>query len=406
MTHSLRKHRATRRFGWLLLAASAYASGCRKSPSEAVPAITTPLTTQPPSPAASDSPSSRAALLRQPLIEAADARTSEASVLKSTVKHVVVLSVDGLAPRYLDQLVARGKAPTFAELQRKSAWTHNARTDKTHTITLPNHTSMVTGLPVSPTQKYGPHYAHRWYSNGDPANGETLHQHRAPAGSYTASMFDVAHDHGLRTAMFASKSKFAVYAQTYNDAGGQDTVGEDNGREKIDVVVIDGNVSHLVDNFVSHLQTNPPALSLVHLNQPDGTGHRIGWGTPEYLGAVERMDAELGKIFAALQSPPLAGTSALILTADHGGVALHHADKTDSRNFQIPFYVFAPGVVPGDAYRVFEHRFAPGDDNPAFEAELQPLRNGDAGNLAVFLLGLPPIPHSVIHSAGLRLNVE
>jgi hypothetical protein len=144
MTHSLRKHRATRRFGWLLLAASAYASGCRKSPSEAVPAITTPLTTQPPSPAASDSPSSRAALLRQPLIEAADARTSEASVLKSTVKHVVVLSVDGLAPRYLDQLVARGKAiPSPCPIIR--AWLPVFRSHQPKSTA---HITLIVGIPT------------------------------------------------------------------------------------------------------------------------------------------------------------------------------------------------------------------------------------------------------------------
>lgn len=403
MTHYLRKHQASRRVGWLLLVASAYTSGCCKSPSEAVPAITAPSIRD-----SSHLSPSGAGFRREPLMEASGEETSGSSTLapNEAVQHVVVLSVDGLAPRYLDQLVAQGKAPTFAELQRTSAWTHNARTDKTYTITLPNHTSMLTGLPVSPTRKYGPHYAHRWLSNGDPASGETLHQRRVPDGSYTASMFDVAHNHGLSTAMFASKSKFSIYAQTYNDAGGPDTVGEDNGRKKIDVVVIDGDVTRLVDTFVALLRTKPPALSFVHLNQPDGAGHSIGWGTPEYLTAVQHMDAELGKLITALQTPPLAGNAALILTADHGGVDVHHGNRNDRRNFQIPFYVFAPGVAPGDAYRVFEHRFAPGNDNPPFEAEQQPLRNGDAGNLAVFLLGLPPIPHSVIHSAGLRLNVE
>lgn len=323
---------------------------------------------------------------------------------KATAKHVVVLSVDGLAPRFLELLLDSNKAPSFAALQKLAAWTHNARSDKTYTITLPNHTCMVTGYPVSPTSKYGPHYAHNYVDNMDPAPGDTLHHHRTPAGSYTSSMFDVAHDNGLRTAMFASKTKFSLYSQTYNVEGGPDKVGADNGTKKIDTVVIDIDPASMVATFLKQLQTDPPALSFVHLNQPDGTGHGIGWGTPPYLNAVQQMDALLGQIVQALQTPPLAGNSALIVTADHGGVEMHHADQDDIRNFQIPFYVMAPGVSPGDAYASFSNRFAPGNDNPGYEAEKQPIRNGDAGNLALHLLGLGSIPDSIIHSAGLRVN--
>jgi hypothetical protein len=120
------------------------------------------------------------------------------------------------------------------------------------------------------------------------------------------------------------------------------------------------------------------------------------------MTAIQMMDALVGQIVAVLRSPSLVGHAALILTADHGGVNNHHADQTDLRNFEIPFYVMAPGVTPGDAYAAFDNRFAPGSENPGYEAEKQPLRNGDAGNLALFMLGLNPIPESVIHSAGLR----
>jgi predicted AlkP superfamily pyrophosphatase or phosphodiesterase len=321
---------------------------------------------------------------------------------KAIAQHVVVLSVDGLAPRFLEMLLDGNKAPNFAALQKQAAWTHHARADKTHTITLPNHTCMVTGLPVSASTKYGPHFAHNYVENIDPMPGDTLHRYRLPAGSYTGSMFDVAHDNGSSTAMFASKTKFVLYEQTYNGAGGLDKVGADNGTKKIDTVVVDQDPAMMVAAFVKQMQTKPPALSFVHLNQPDGAGHGIGWGTPAYMTAVQMMDALLGQIVGVLQSPSLAGKSALIVTADHGGVNNHHADQTDQRNFEIPFYLLAPGVAPGDAYGAFSNRFEPGNENPSYEAEKQPLRNGDAGNLALFMLGFSPIPESVIHSAGLR----
>lgn len=319
----------------------------------------------------------------------------------AAVQYAIVVSVDGLAPRFLEELMRQGKAPTFAGLQRISAWTHNARTDKTFTITLPNHTSMVTGLPVSPAPGFAPHRAHRYTENIDPLPGATVHSLRGHAHQYTPSMFDVAHDHGLSTAMFASKTKFSIYSQSYNDAGGPDQVGPDNGRRKIDTVVIDMDVASLVAKLIAQLERNPPNLTFLHFATPDAMGHGVGWGTPPYMAAVQQVDALLGRISSAIQKGPMAHKTALIITADHGGTGNHHDDVTDIRNFQIPFYLMAPGVTPGDAYDVFGARFAPGPINPDYDAPKQPLRNGDSGNLALGLLGLPQIPDSLIQSAGL-----
>ena len=49
---------------------------------------------------------------------------------------------------YLQALIDAGQVPTFKRLQTEGAWTNNARTDFDYTITLPNHTCMVTGRPV------------------------------------------------------------------------------------------------------------------------------------------------------------------------------------------------------------------------------------------------------------------
>jgi hypothetical protein len=323
---------------------------------------------------------------------------------RADVKYAVMISVDGLASRFLEQVIDAGNAPTFKALQSLAAWTHNARTDKTYTITLPNHTSMLTGLPVSPSPGFEDFRAHRWTNNWDPLPAETLHALRLPERDYTPSVFDVVHDRGRSTALFASKTKFSLYSQTYNDAGGPDLVGEDNGRRKIDTVVINTDPAAMVDALVATLSTTPANYTFVHLNQPDGTGHSIGWGTPEYLAAVANMDVLLGLILTTIQTTALAGKTALIITTDHGGVGWGHSDSADVQNFQIPFYVMAPGVPPGDAYAAFGNRFSPDPTNPEYRSVYQPLRNGDSGNLALYLLGLPPIPESVIHSAGIRIK--
>lgn len=323
---------------------------------------------------------------------------------RATVSHAVVVSVDGLAARYLEAVIASGAAPTFQTLQGLAAWTHDARADKTYTITLPNHTSMLTGLPVSPSQGFESFQAHRHTNNTDPAIGETLHALRLPARDYTPGVFDVAHDHGHSTALFASKSKFSLFANTWVAAGGLDLVGDDNGRQKIDTFVYDPSPATLVDKVIEALTINPPNFTFVHLNEPDLTGHATGWGSDAYLAAIAQMDAQLGRLLATIRSGDLAGNTTLIVTTDHGGVGSSHLDAADILNFQIPFYVMAPGVPSGDAYAAFGNRFRPGTVNPEYVDVHQPLRNGDAGNLALFLLGLPPVPESVIHSADIHAN--
>jgi hypothetical protein len=60
---------------------------------------------------------------------------------------VLVISVDGLNPSALRRLGARG-TPYFHRLMAEGATTLNARAQVEQTVTLPNHTSMVTGRRI------------------------------------------------------------------------------------------------------------------------------------------------------------------------------------------------------------------------------------------------------------------
>src|SRR5262249_49844354 len=159
------------------------------------------------------------------------------AIAAGPAQYVIQISVDGMGSPYLQSLVNEDKLPTFKRLQAEGAWTHNARTDFDYTITLPNHTCMVTGRPVM--DKAGNPKAiagHNWVVNTDPGD-KNIHANRH---EYVKSTFDVAHDNGLRTCMFASKSKFVLYDQSYDESrGAPDTTGPDNGRDKIDLYVHD-----------------------------------------------------------------------------------------------------------------------------------------------------------------------
>ena len=80
----------------------------------------------------------------------------------------------------MQTLINIGSAPNFKRLQTEGAWTNNARTDYTHTITLPNHTSMLTGRPVSLPTGMPAMTQHGYTNNGDPPPLETLHNFTTP----------------------------------------------------------------------------------------------------------------------------------------------------------------------------------------------------------------------------------
>jgi hypothetical protein len=219
--------------------------------------------------------------------------------------HVVLVSVDGLRPECLESPLVE-RLPNFARLLR-GPHTLDARTDPTITVTLPNHLSMLTGRPVAGDA------GHAWTLNSDPPaarHGGTLH---AQKGSYVASMFDVAHDHGVATGAAFSKTKFSLLTQSYGpDAGAADTVGKDNGTGKIDRALYAPAMAEVALGVTSWLgAARGPSLTFAHFAAPDVAGHATGWDlspSSPYIAAVEEVDRALGAVLDAIErSPSLAG---------------------------------------------------------------------------------------------------
>lgn len=309
--------------------------------------------------------------------------------------YVIQISVDGLGSAYLQPLLQQNAVPNIARLMREGASTLNARTDTDYTLTLPNHTSMLSGRPVQ--DKYGSSISgHGWITNTTPPPTMTLHINR---GFYIASTFDVAHDNGLSTALYASKDKFALFDNSWNAVNGAiDTTGADNGRDKIDTFVnVDLNATAMFTAFKANMQANPTRYTFVHFDSPDSAGHAYGWGSTQYTTAVVLVDGLIGQMLALIDnSPQLKNNTYIMLTADHGGTGKSHSDNTLAINYTVPFLVWGSGIQAGDLYTLNGAATAdPGVNRIDYSLTApQPIRSGDAGNCALHLLGLPAIPGS------------
>lgn len=234
---------------------------------------------------------------------------------------IVVISIDGLRP----DAIKKAKAKTLQNLIKTGTSFSNARTVRP-SITLPSHTSMLTGL--------------------DPEHhGITWNDYRADYGPVRfPTALEIANNAGLDTAMFVTKEKL-LHLKRPN--------GVDYFEKTTDT---EGKLA--AEAFVKYLKTHElPDVTFIHIPNPDITGHRLMWNSPFYLSAVEDADEFVGIILKAAQSKSPGKRITSIISADHGGFGFGHLANIDVNN-TIPFIVngdnIAANVVKATPVRIFD----------------------------------------------------
>ena len=301
------------------------------------------------------------------------------------IDSVVAISVDGLNTDALGRL-GPARTPRLHDLMQSGASTLNARTEHELTITLPNHTGMVTGRRVEATT--GGHGV-TW--NDDRRRPATV---QAAAGRRVESVFTQVKASGGATALFASKTKFSLWKRSWPLS--------------IDLTRIQLDNTLLARSVRRDLRDHERAFRFVHLSLPDAVGHDHGFMSPRYLRAVEQVDRLVGVIVDAVRNDPaLVGRTAIILTSDHGGLGDSHSDASRLANYRVAFVVAGPGVSAGaDLYDLNADDYRdPGRKRTTYQQSPQPVRNGDLANLALDLLDLGAVPGSE-HNSGLDLDVS
>lgn len=302
--------------------------------------------------------------------------------------HVLLISVDGLRSDAL--LVDDGAGlPHFHQLMH-GPHTLNARCDPDYSVTLPNHTDMLTGRTVMGEGGHG------WTSNARPKNGETLVDEQ---GAVIRGVYHRTSEAGIADALLASKPKFWLFPDTWNP---------EDGDRWMDVMLIEDDVEKQMQFAFAMLdpERRERTFTFLHLRGPDDAGHAEGWDmTPGslYLESVKEADRQIGRLLHHIDSDPvLRARTAVVVTTDHGGgvpFKNHHGHGMMWVNTVIPLFVHYEGAPQVELYALLEGaRRDPGLDPVArVEGQLPPIRNGDVGNLCMALLGLEPIEGSTLN---------
>lgn len=223
--------------------------------------------------------------------------------------HVLVVSIDGLRP----DCMLRADAPTLRGLMDEGSFTLWATTTDV-AITTPSHVSMMTG--VTP-ERHGISF------NGDPP---------ADARILVPTLFDRAKEAGYSTALVSGKRKFDLFTFTHHV-----------DFEWISKESSDKNENAVADNAIAILRDHQPDFMLLHFPTADSAGHGIGWGTPQQIETIGKIDKAFGRVVDELKRSGLYERTYIIVSADHGGGVRTHG-KDDPRSRFIPWICAGPGV--------------------------------------------------------------
>ncbi len=242
-------------------------------------------------------------------------------------EHVFIISIDGGKPA----VIAESEAPTLKQIAAEGAVTWEASTIFP-SITLPSHTSMLTG--VGPEK-----HMIRWNAY-TPIKGFV----KVP------TVFSVLHETDPKavSGMFVGKMKFR-HLWLKDSVSIFDFGGPQDRRPVAGSLEIEKDKKtalQVANQAIPWLKEHKPRLAFIHFADVDTAGHAFGWHSPEQKAALKNADQALSLVWQAIKDAGLAESSVMLISADHGG-----HDKTHGLNIPddmlIPWVAWGKGVKKG-----------------------------------------------------------
>lgn len=235
---------------------------------------------------------------------------------RQPTRTVIVIGVDGLSPRGLDE----GITPNMNRLIAQGASSFHARA-VLPTSSSPNWASMIMG--AGPAQ-------HGITSNDWRVwNREIMPSKEGSEGRFPSIFSELRRQR--------PQAKISVVY----DWGG---IGELFDQSIVDVNADTDGPEKTMHRAIEEFRYNRPDLLFVHIDHVDAAGHGSGWHTPEYFDAVKRADALIGDMINAIDEERAWDSTIVIVTSDHGGVGKSHGGQSMAE-LEIPWLVAGAGIA-------------------------------------------------------------
>jgi predicted AlkP superfamily pyrophosphatase or phosphodiesterase len=260
-------------------------------------------------------------------LAAAVAIAAAATASASDARHAVMMSVDGLMPAYYRRADELGlKIPNLRRLMRDGVY--GRVTGVLPSVTYPSHTTLLTGVTprvhgIQSNTLLDPegrsNGAWNWYARS--VRVPTLVSAARARWMTTASVswpvsVGLGSDFNLPE-FWRSGSEHTSDLQLLDllsTPGLISAVSQGRGRP-FPFPLTD---QERVDTALHLIRTHRPHLLVLHIFELDGKQHDHGPLTPEAREAVERSDAQIGRVIQALADAGIAERSLFAVVSDHG----------------------------------------------------------------------------------------
>lgn len=234
---------------------------------------------------------------------------------RTPIRHVVIIGIDGMGGAYLQDSenlnpllnVRKPNIPTLDALRSQSSWTFFAQ-DALPTSSSTNWCSMLGG---NPPDVHGV-LSNTW-QRGDSIIPPTL--------------FSIARD----------EYPMSQIGLLYDWSGLGRLIEDDIANVKYSP----GDAAQTANAAIDFISANKPLLTFIHLDACDGAGHGYGWGSEQYIQALESVDGLVSNIVEKLIDEGMWDYTALLISSDHGGEDDTHGSDTLLER-AIPFILRTP----------------------------------------------------------------
>jgi predicted AlkP superfamily pyrophosphatase or phosphodiesterase len=255
------------------------------------------------------------------------------------VKHVILVSIDGMPPEAYVHPDAHGLAvPTLRRIVREGASSEGALS-VFPTVTYPAHASIATGVVpgkhgIVTNRTFDPLGQDldgwRWYA--EDITREPIWKTVERAGFTAATIWWPvtvgAHVTWHVPEVWRAKNEGdKKLVRALSTPGLLDAVVKEHPDFWSRFMPPETTDDSVMDIALHVLETGKPTLMLVHMAQVDDKSHDHGLWSKEVTAAIEHADAQLGRLLDALKRTGLDADTTVVVVSDHGFVNVTAAVK-------------------------------------------------------------------------------